>query len=205
MENEVEAEHFVQFAAAVDDGEAICLALAKCRNWTVAQRTTERQFGLANAQGITTITTAEIVRLWADGCNARDDTVAEVLRRIERYARFSPRKGSPLQEWWKRLSPPSAHWAEQSALIVQWWSKDRVIRELRARYSVPGAPVAGPTRTCVCEARQALLRQLAPSIGRRQSAYRNNRALANAAEQFSQLASGLGGCRSGTRKRSSGQ
>ena len=108
MDHEVEAEHFVRFAAAVDDGEAICLALAKCRNGTVA--TDDRKaIRLANAQGITTITTAEIVRLWVDGCNATDDAVAEVLRRIERYARFSPRKGSPLQEWWKRLSPPSAH------------------------------------------------------------------------------------------------
>ncbi len=107
MENEVEAEHFVRFAAAVDDGEAICLALAKCRNWTVA--TDDRKaIRLAKAESITTITTAEIVKLWVDGCNATDEAVAEALRRIERYARFSPRKGSPLQEWWKRLSPLSA-------------------------------------------------------------------------------------------------
>lgn len=107
MENEVEAEHFVRFAAAVDDGEAICLALAKCRNWTVA--TDDRKaIRLAKAESITTITTAEIVKLWVARCNATDEAAAEVVRRIERYARFSPRKGSPLQDWWKGLFPPSA-------------------------------------------------------------------------------------------------
>lgn len=36
LENEIEAEHFVRFATDVDDGEAICLALAKCRKWEIA-------------------------------------------------------------------------------------------------------------------------------------------------------------------------
>jgi len=108
LENEVEAERFVQFAMSVDDGEAICLALAKCRNWAVA--TDDRKaIRLAKAEGITTITTAEIVKLWADSCNATDEAVAELLRRIERYARFSPRKGFPLHDWWEELSSPSRH------------------------------------------------------------------------------------------------
>lgn len=108
LENEGEAEHFVRFATTVDDGEAICLALAKCRNWMIA--TDDRKaIRLAEAEAIATITTAEIVKLWADSRNEGDKAVAEVLRRIERYARFCPRRGSPLQEWWRMLSPPSAH------------------------------------------------------------------------------------------------
>lgn len=107
LENEVEAEHFVRFATAVDDGEAICLALAKCRNWVIA--TDDRKaIGLAEAEAIATITTAEIVKLWADSRNAADKALAEVLRRIERYARFCPRRGSPLQQWWRMHSLPSA-------------------------------------------------------------------------------------------------
>lgn len=104
LEDEVEAECFVRFAAAVDDGEAICLALAKCRNWMVA--TDDRKaVRLATAEGIGTITTAEIVRLWADSCKAKDAAVAKILQCIERYARFRPRKDSPLHDWWWRLLP----------------------------------------------------------------------------------------------------
>ena len=106
LENETEAQHFVQFATSVDDGEAICLALAKCRNWMVA--TDDRKaIRLAKAESISTITTAEIVKLWADSCNATVETTAEILQRIERYARFSPRKDFPLHDWWGRLSSPS--------------------------------------------------------------------------------------------------
>ncbi|MHB1038164.1 MAG: hypothetical protein ACYC35_27545 [Pirellulales bacterium] len=103
LENDVEAEHFVRFAAAVDDGEAICLALAKCRRWAIA--TDDRKaIRLAKAEGIPTITTPEIVKLWADSCKATDESVAGVLQRIERYARFRPRKDAPLHDWWGGLS-----------------------------------------------------------------------------------------------------
>jgi predicted nucleic acid-binding protein len=108
LENDKEVQQFVQFAAAVDDGEAICLALAKCRNWAVA--TDDRKaIRLAAAESIATITTAEIVKQWADSCNTTDDIVAETLRRIERYARFSPRRDFPLHDWWECLSSISAH------------------------------------------------------------------------------------------------
>jgi predicted nucleic acid-binding protein len=103
LENDVESEHFVQYAAAVDDGEAVCLALAKCRHWVVA--TDDRKATrLARAEGIATITTAEIVKLWADSCKATDKAVAEILQRIERCARFRPRNDFPLHDWWRRLS-----------------------------------------------------------------------------------------------------
>lgn len=106
LENEVEAQQFVEFATSVDDGEAICLALAKCRGWVVA--TDDRKaIRLAKAEGINTITTAEIVKLWADSCKATDEAIAEIQHRIEYYARFRPRKGSPLYEWWERLSARS--------------------------------------------------------------------------------------------------
>lgn len=107
LEDAVEAECFVRFATAVDDGEAICLALAKCRNWMIA--TDDRKaIRLATAEGIGTITTAEIVRRWADSCRATEAAVAEILQRIERYARFRPRKDSPLHDWWWRLLPQSS-------------------------------------------------------------------------------------------------
>jgi hypothetical protein len=81
--------------------------LAKCRNWVIA--TDDRKaIRLAEAEAIATITTAEIVKFWADSRNAADKAVAGVFRRIERCARFWPRRGSPLQQWRRKLSPTSA-------------------------------------------------------------------------------------------------
>src|SRR5262245_31843056 len=36
VEGEAETNLFVQLAASLDDGEAACLAIAKCRGWAVA-------------------------------------------------------------------------------------------------------------------------------------------------------------------------
>jgi predicted nucleic acid-binding protein len=99
LETDAEADHYLRFAAEVDDGEAICLALAKCRGWTVA--TDDRKaIRLAKAENIDTITTAEIVKYWSDSRNAAEPAIREILQRIERYARFSPRKNSLLYDWW---------------------------------------------------------------------------------------------------------
>lgn len=102
-ESEVETDEFIRFAAAVDDGEAICLALAKCRGWAVA--TDDRKaIRVARDEGIATITTPELVKHWADAFRAKDEDTATVLHNIERFARFRPRKGAPLADWWERVA-----------------------------------------------------------------------------------------------------
>jgi hypothetical protein len=102
LENNAEAEEFVRFARIVDDGEAVCLALAKCRGWAMA--TDDRKaLRVANDERVATVTTPELIKHWADSCQAKNDAIAAVLRNIERFARFTPRKGMSLSDWWARL------------------------------------------------------------------------------------------------------
>lgn len=101
-ESELETEEFIRFATVVDDGEAICLALAKCRGWAVA--TDDRKaIRVARDEGIAIVTTPELVKHWADFVQAKEEATAAVLHNIERFARFRPRKGTPLADWWERV------------------------------------------------------------------------------------------------------
>jgi predicted nucleic acid-binding protein len=99
----MEAEEFVRLARILDDGEALCLALAKCRGWVLA--TDDRKaIRVANDESVATVTTPELIKHWADSCRAENDAIATVLRNVERFARFTPRRGMLLADWWEQLA-----------------------------------------------------------------------------------------------------
>ena len=101
LENEQEAHEFVRLASVLDDGEAACMALAKCRSWIVA--TDDRKaLRVARSEGVSTITTPEIVKRWADAGSIEPVGITDVVRKIERYARFVPQKSAVLFTWWER-------------------------------------------------------------------------------------------------------
>jgi predicted nucleic acid-binding protein len=99
LEGEEELDLFVQLATTLDDGEAVCLAIAKVRGWTLA---TDDRKGRREAQGlgVPVVTTPELVKVWADGTKADEVAVAKVLRDIQDYARFAPHKTMPMHTWW---------------------------------------------------------------------------------------------------------
>ncbi len=102
LQGEEETELFVQLATRLDDGEAVCFALAKSRGWTLAtdERPTE---SLARKHGVTIITTPELVKHWAGKTKASEAEVARVLWNIQTYAHYFPRKTSPMHAWWTEL------------------------------------------------------------------------------------------------------
>jgi predicted nucleic acid-binding protein len=102
LEGEAETDLFVQMAVKLDDGEAACFAIAKSRGWVLAtdERPTER---LAKQHGVSIITTPELVKHWADRTKASEEVVAQVLRNIQTYAHYFPRKTLPLHSWWMDL------------------------------------------------------------------------------------------------------
>jgi len=103
LEGQAEVDGFVRFAVQLDDGEASCLAIAQSRGWTVA--TDDRKARrIASEHGIALISTPELIRRWVDAMNPSTTTVSELLRKIERFARFRPRRTDPLHRWWTRLS-----------------------------------------------------------------------------------------------------
>jgi len=102
LETEEEIESYVQFAVQVDDGEASSLAIAKSRGWIVA--TDDRKaIRLATESGIAVITTPELIERWAKNAGPNEYEIAQTIHAIERFARFHPRRGSPLYDWWTSM------------------------------------------------------------------------------------------------------
>jgi hypothetical protein len=100
---EGETELFVQIAAALDDGEAMALTIAAGRGWALA--TDDRKaIREAARRGASTLGTPELVKQWADTAGAPENAIARTLRNIQTFARFQPRRGSPLYQWWSDLA-----------------------------------------------------------------------------------------------------
>jgi predicted nucleic acid-binding protein len=99
LQGEEETDLFVQMATKLDDGEAVCFAIARSRAWMLAtdERPTEN---LAKQHGVPIITTPELVKHWADKKKAGEKEVAQVLWNIQTYAHYFPRKALPLHSWW---------------------------------------------------------------------------------------------------------
>ena len=96
---EEENDLFVRLAVNVDDGEAACLAIAKYRGMTVA--TDDRPASrLAAEMTVPVINTAQFLRRWAEKIGASRDQIAAIIGRIERFARFIPRRDAADADWW---------------------------------------------------------------------------------------------------------
>ncbi len=103
LEGQDELDVFVQFAMELDDGEASCLAIAASRGWTVA--TDDRKARrIASESGIALTSTPELIQKWVAETSPDEPAIVELLRSIERFARFRPRRTDPLHAWWVGLS-----------------------------------------------------------------------------------------------------
>lgn len=92
---------FLSFAVEMDDGEAYSAAIAAHRDWWLA--TDDRvSLRVAREQSppISTITTPDWMRYWAENASPAADLLAEVLRRIQICANYHPRRVHPLRGWW---------------------------------------------------------------------------------------------------------
>ena len=88
---------FVTYAAAIDDGEAMCLAIAEARAYILV--TDDRKATrLAKELGVRTLSTAAIVREWAHTKSA--EAIAIVINSIEKRARFRPPDDDSDSGWW---------------------------------------------------------------------------------------------------------
>jgi predicted nucleic acid-binding protein len=99
VQGQAEMDDFVRLATTLDDGEAMCLAVAKNRGWLLG--TDDRKaIRLAIQLGVTPVTTPELVKHWADRNRATDEELAAALQNIQSFARFVPRRNSSLYAWW---------------------------------------------------------------------------------------------------------
>jgi predicted nucleic acid-binding protein len=94
-----EAELYVRLAADLDDGEAMALAIAKVRGWTLAtdDRKAKRFASNLNAP---VVTTPELMQWWAKVSRMRPATLRALLTNIQSGARFAPAEDAPGYDWW---------------------------------------------------------------------------------------------------------
>jgi hypothetical protein len=98
--NEEERERYVHYAAHFrSDGEAICLALAERRGWTLA--TDDRKaIRVAGQAGLVVVSCPQLVKTWADATKPAQATLKEVLQNVQVLAQFRPNSSMPSCSWW---------------------------------------------------------------------------------------------------------
>ena len=100
-ESPAEEALFVQFAAKIDDGEAMSLALCVSHGYALATDDRKaRRISASVAKPIPLLATSELLFHWFQSNNISPDRIREVLGAVEFRARFRPWPGYPPQEWW---------------------------------------------------------------------------------------------------------
>ena len=86
------------------DGEAMCLAIAESRGWSIA--TDDRKaIRVAQQAGLAVVSCPELIKAWADATGQTAKLLVQVLTDIQTLAQFRPNATMPESSWWyKRLS-----------------------------------------------------------------------------------------------------
>jgi predicted nucleic acid-binding protein len=93
---------FVELAVPLGDGEAMCLAIAQSRGWTLA--TDDRKARrIATERGVSVLSTPQLLRQWAEATTAEDKDVTRVLNNIQTFANFRPNRRLPDADWWEEI------------------------------------------------------------------------------------------------------
>ena len=95
---------YVDYAADLDDGEAMSLALAFSRGFLVAtdDRKARRIFLEDTGDAARLLSTTQIVKKWSEKTGLSAAEVRELLREISARGRFSPHSGDPEFSWWSK-------------------------------------------------------------------------------------------------------
>ncbi len=95
-----ELDLYVDLATQIDDGEAMALAIAKSRGWTLS--TDDRKaMRIAGELSVAVLTTPDLIKRWSDLAAPSLDVLQETIRLIENLANFFPASSHPLHDWWR--------------------------------------------------------------------------------------------------------
>jgi predicted nucleic acid-binding protein len=102
IESEEEELLYVYYASQLEDGEAMSLALAEARGYTLAtdDRKARRMFAEAVGEAERLLSTSDLIRGWGEREALPKPRLKETLLRINRRARFVPPRTDPNHEWW---------------------------------------------------------------------------------------------------------
>jgi len=100
-DSEEEQNLLVNFAADLDDGEAVSGAIGVHSTWAIA--TDDRKaLGLFSkvAPHIELISTLAMVKYWAEHTGRSDDEIKQALEDLHVGAPYEPKSSHPLYAWW---------------------------------------------------------------------------------------------------------
>lgn len=101
LESADEEALFVEFAARLDDGEAMSLAICAARGHALATDDRKaRRIAESLDVPAPVLATSEMIWRWAESESVGSAKVREVLTAVEMRARFRPWHGYPLRDWW---------------------------------------------------------------------------------------------------------
>lgn len=102
IEGAQEAEVYVDYASALDDGEAMSLAIAISRGFILAtdERKARRLFSEAISDPLRLASTSALLRRWAEVEKIPADRLKRALLSIEKRARYQPPAADPDHQWW---------------------------------------------------------------------------------------------------------
>ncbi len=101
-ENDEEESLYVSYATELEDGEAMSLALAQLRGLVMAtdDKKARRLFLEAVDDSSRLLSTAAILRKWAERGRVPPATLAAILKGVNTRARFFPSQTDPDYQWW---------------------------------------------------------------------------------------------------------
>jgi hypothetical protein len=105
LSTEVELALLMQFAQAVDQGEAETMVAAVCRgHGFVSDDRKALKVLLAHTTSVPIITTVGLMRRWASASNPNPDDLKATLRKIEVGGNFLPSRKDPDAVWWQSIT-----------------------------------------------------------------------------------------------------
>lgn len=106
IEGEEEETLYVNYAVTLDDGEAMSLALAEARGLVLAtdERKARRLFLDTFGASERLLSTAELLRDWADSQAVSRERLKSALHRIMNRARYTPNRSDSNFLWWLNAS-----------------------------------------------------------------------------------------------------
>jgi hypothetical protein len=99
-----ERELYIDFAAELDDGEAMSLALVHARGFAMASddRKARRIFIGEVADPKRLLSTSQILKEWSEIVGLNPAGLKQVLFEVSRRGRFFPNSGDDYFEWWSK-------------------------------------------------------------------------------------------------------
>jgi hypothetical protein len=104
LSGDAEKELYVDYAVELDDGEAMSLALAYSRGFSMASddRKARRLFTEEIADLKRLLSTSQIVKEWSEKAGLNPAELKHILMEVSRRGRFFPNSGDTYFAWWSK-------------------------------------------------------------------------------------------------------